>query len=304
MEIGSVLLAAGRGTRLRPLTDVMAKPVLPVLDVPLAAWGLGALCTEMPPVVVNVSHLASGALAALDELDIEDWEAVSEEPEPFGTAGTLASLRGRVGTRVVTWNGDVVTALRPRDLLAAHTAAGAPATVAVRPVDHHADLEVHDGRISRFVDRRRENLEGGQFLGAAVFERAALELLPVEIPAGLGETLLRTLAGRGELSAYITNGYWIDVGTPERYLEVSLDVLYGRAPSPPVPLPGEIVDVDGGRAYLGPAATASTDSLGPGAIVLAGATVPPSARIESSIVWPGAIVEPEARLVQRVFTPF
>ena len=286
MDIGSVLLAAGRGKRLRPLTDTVAKPVLPVLDVPLAAWGLSALCAEAAPVIVNVSHLAEGVVSALGELGLEGWEGVTEGPEPYGTAGTLASLRDRIGSRVVTWNSDVLTALRPRDLVAAHSADGAAAIVAVRSVDSQADLVVESGRVVRFVDRRREDSAGAQFLGAAVFEHDALRSLPEEKPAGLGETLLRTLADRGDLAAHVTDEYWIDVGTPERYVQASLDVLYERAPSAPVAIPGDVIEVEGGRAYVGPGAHVDAEVLGPGAIVLRGATVEQGAWLENAVVWP------------------
>lgn len=294
-----MLLAAGRGKRLRPLTDAVAKPVLPVLDVPLAAWGLSALCAEAAPVIVNVSHLADGVVSALGELGLEGWEAVTESPEPYGTAGTLASLRDRIGSRVVTWNSDVLTSLRPRVLVAAHSAGGAAGTVAVRAVERNADLVVESGRVIRFVDRRREDVAGAQFLGAAVFEQRALRSLPEEKPAGLGETLLRTLAERGELAAHVTSEYWIDVGTPERYVQASLDVLYERAPVPPVPIPGDVVEVEGGRAYIGPGAHVGTESLGPGAIVLSGATVEQGAWLENALVWPHEHV-PAARYERTV----
>ena len=281
-----MLLAAGRGKRLRPLTDGIAKPALPILDIPLAAWGLSGLCAEAAPVVVNVSHLADGVIAALQGLGFRGWEPVIEKPEAFGTAGPLASLRDRVKERIVTWNGDIVTSLRPATLLAAHRGSQAPATIAIRHVEEGADVVVRDGRVERFVDRRRENVAGGQFLGIAVFERISLERLPEEKPAGLGETLLRALAGDGELAVHPTDGYWLDVGTADRFLQGSLDVLYERAPAPPVPIPGEIVEVEGGRAYVGPGAHADGDALGPGAIVLAGATVERGAWLEDAVVWP------------------
>ena len=287
-----MLFAAGRGKRLRPLTDAIAKPALPILDVPLAAWGLAALCAEAAPVVVNVSHLAGGVIAALEPLGLRGWEPSIEEPEAFGTAGTLSSLRHRVGDRLLTWNGDVVASLPPAALLDAHRGSGRPATIAIRSVEEGADVVMRDGRVDRFVDRRRENLAGGQFLGVAVFERGALGRLSDERPAGLGETLLRALAEHEELGVHLTDGYWIDVGTAERFLRASLDVLYERAPGPPMGIPGEVLAVEGGRAYVGPGAHVEEDALGPGAIVLAGATVEPGAWIENAVVWPHEQVPP------------
>src|SRR5688500_11624148 len=251
MEIGSVLFGAGRGKRMRPLTDRIPKPALPLLDVPLGAWGLAGLVRAAPPVVVNASHLAERLVEALERLGLDGWPGAVEAPEAYGAAGTLAALRDQVSDRVLTWNGDLVTDLDPGALLETHLASGAPATLAVVEVSSGADLRLADGSVSAFVDRRRNpEVAGARFMGAAVFERSALERLPSERPAGLGETLLRDLAASGDLAVHLFNGYWTDVGTPEAYLNASLDLLYERAPSAPVALPGDVVDVQGGRAYV------------------------------------------------------
>ena len=293
MEIGSVLFGAGRGKRLRPLTDRIPKPALPLLDVPLGAWGLAGLVRAAPPVVVNASHLAESLVEALEAVGLTGWRAVVEAPEAYGTAGTLAALRDQVSPRILTWNGDLLTDLDPADLMAAHEASGAIATLAVTTVSSGADLPLADGVVSGFVDRRKEpDAAGARFMGAAVFEEAALERLPTTRPAGLGETLLRDLAESGDLAVHVFSGYWTDVGTPEAYLAASLDLLYGRAPSAPVALPGDIVDVQGGRAYIGPRASVAPSSLGPGAIVLNGAQVATSTRIENAIVMPDGTVVP------------
>ena len=286
-----MLFGAGRGKRLRPLTDRIPKPALPLLDVPLAAWGLAGLVRVAPPVVVNASHLADRLIGALDGVGLPGWRAVVEEPEAYGTAGTLAALRDQLSERVLTWNGDLLTDLDPGDLLATHDTSGAPATLAVMEVSSGADLRLDRVSVSGFVDRRREpDVAGARFMGAAVFERAALSRLPSTRPAGLGETLLRDLAGSGDLAVHIFSGYWTDVGTPEAYLGASLDLLYERAPTAPVSLPGDIVDVQGGRAYVGPGASVEAASLGPGAIVLSGAQVDTGTRIENAIVMPDGTV--------------
>lgn len=293
MEIGSVLFGAGRGERLRPLTDRVPKPALPLLDVPLAAWGLAGLARVAPPVVVNASHLAERLLGALEALELSGWEALVERPEAYGTAGTLAALRERIGPRLVTWNGDLLTDLDPDALIETHERVGALATLAVLPVESGADLVTAGDRVTTFVDRRRDAGAGGaRFMGAAVFERAALERLPSERPAGLGETLLRELATSGDLAVHAFDGYWRDVGTVDAFRDASLDLLYERAPAAPVALPGQIVEVDGGRAYIGPGAEVTRDALGPGAIVLRGARVSAGASLTDSVVMPGSLVPP------------
>lgn len=299
MEISSVLFAAGRGKRLRPLTDRIPKPVLPVLDVPLAAWGLAALARDAAPVFVNVSHLADDVVAALRATGIEGWEPFVEGAEAYGTAGTLRALRDRLAPRVVTWNGDALTDLYLPDLLETHAQAGAPATLLVREVDTMADLKLSGASITGFVDRRKEpDAAGGRFLGIAVWEREALDLLPDGRPAGLGETLLRKLAESGDVNVHLFDGYLRDVGTPSEYLHASLDVLDGIGPRSTLPEPGEIVEVagEGGRAYLGPRAKADGSSLRPGAILLAGSEVEPGATVRNAIVMPGARVRSGSNL--------
>lgn len=295
MEINSVLFGAGRGKRLRPLTDRIPKPALPLLDVPLAAWSLSRLTQAAAPVIVNASHLPDELVGSLSMLGFANWTAFVEPPEAYGTAGTLGALRDNLGPSVVTWNGDVLTDLDPRVLLDAHARSGMAATVAVRRVPGGADLQISGGRVKRFIDRRREDAAGAQFLGIAVFRRDALERLPDERPAGLGETLLRSLAERGALAAHEFTGYWLDVGTPAAYLQASLDVLNRTAPPSPVPVRGKIVEVDGGRAYVSETAIAEPESLEPNAIVLARARVEPGARVRDALVFPGETVPAGAK---------
>ena len=302
MTISSVLFAAGRGKRLRPLTDRIPKPALPVLDVPLAAWGLTELTRHARGTVVNASYMASDVIAALAATGVEGWAPFDEGPEAFGTAGTLRALRDRLGPRVVTWNGDALTNLHLPELLSAHERSGAPATLLVREVEEMADLSLDGSTVSGFIDRRKTpDVAGGRFLGIAVFERAALARLPDHRPAGLGETLLRDLAESGDLNVHLFDGYLRDVGTPSDYLQASLDVLHGRGPKPPVDPPGQIVKVQGGVAYIGPDAQASPRSLGPGAILLAGARVEPDARVRHSIVMPGETVASGVQLERAIW---
>lgn len=217
MRVRSILLAAGRGERLKPLTDSVAKPALVVGDRPLGAYGL-ALLEPFGPTLVNLSHLASSTRAALEPWASPGTVFVVESPNPLGTAGTVAAALDRLAETFITLNADVLTDLRIEDLVATHERLGAPGTVAVARADDGADFEIdEEGFVTRFVDRRAESgAPGVRFIGAAVFERRAVtELLHPGEVAGLAEAILAPLVRRAELAYHLHEGRALDVGTPE-----------------------------------------------------------------------------------------
>lgn len=286
MTVASILFAAGEGKRLRPLTEKLAKPAIPLLDVPLGAWGLSALLEAAPPVVVNASHQAAGLEKTLREICPEGWELFYEGPEGLGTGGTVAALSDRMEGPVVVYNGDLVTDLAIGDLLSTHEARGTGITLAVRAVPSGADVTIEAGELTGFVDRRvSPDAEGAQYLGVAVIEADVARRISRSVPLGLGESVFAPLADRGWLAAHIHEGYALDVGTIAHYLEASDRALAGSLPVPPVAWPGRVIEVDGGRAYLGPGAEAPAGSLGPGAVLLAHASVAEGAYVKRSTVW-------------------
>lgn len=303
MQIGGVLLAAGRGERLRPLTGVVPKAALPVLDVPLGAWGLSALRGAVAAAVaVNVSHLGGRVVEALRPYG--DFTVLEEHPEPYGAAATLAGLGPKAAQRVLTFNADVITDLDLGELLEAHERTRGLGTVAVRRVTEGADFELDGDRAVRLVDRRIEaGAGGGMFLGVAVFEAEALRAIGTARPRGLAEGLLAPLVGRGDLAVHAHDGFALDVGTLDRYVAASAAVLEGRAPPPPGGPPGRLLEVAASRAYVGPGAVVEPASLGPLAVVLAGARVGASATLERCVVWPGATVPPGRRVADGVWLP-
>lgn len=279
----------------------------------MGAFGLIRLTAASPPSVINVRHLGRAVTRALGPwMRAREVQVFEEAPDAFGTAGTLIRLRDRLGPTVVTHNADLLTDLDPAVLLEAHAATGAPATLAVAEVDSGADLALDGGRPVRLVDRRVEPAAAGaRFLGMAVFTSEALALLPDRVPLGLAEGLLAPLIERGEVAVHVHRGYAADVGTPARYIEASLALIAGAVAPPPPPRmlgvearvgwPGEVIEVRGGRAYLGPGAVAERDSLGPGAIVLAGATLGPGAYVSRALIWPGERVSPGLMLEDCIY---
>jgi mannose-1-phosphate guanylyltransferase len=304
MDVTPILLSAGKAERLMPLSAKVPKPAMPLLDLPLAAFALRDLLAAFPGVVVNVRHPGRAVTAALEGFvpPGKALEVLVEQPEPYGTAGTLRALAGRIGGRALTRNCDLLADLDPLALLETHERIGRPATIAVQEVPEGADVALRGELAAGAIDRRESPKEpGARFLGVAILERECLDLIPDRRPAGLWETVLGPLVGRAEVAVHRHGGYALDVGTFDRYLAASLDLMDGLGPAPPVPYPGEILEMPGGRAYVGPGTHIYKESLGPGAVVLAGATVARDATVERTIVWPGETVGPETKVVDCVW---
>ncbi|MFN2525471.1 MAG: sugar phosphate nucleotidyltransferase [Actinomycetota bacterium] len=300
--VGSVLFAAGRGVRLRPLSDLLPKAVVPILDIPLAAFALARLRWSAPPVVVNTSHLGDFIQERLGPpFSGEDVSFIDEGTSPPGSGGTLADVAAGVVRRVVTHNSDALTDLDPVDLLETHERSGAPATLAVARVPEGADLETDGTRVTRFVNRKTEaEAAGARFIGVAVFEKHVLDLIPEERPMDLARALLMPLAAAGELAVHLHDGYWIDVGTPRRFLRASQDALSAHRELLLKP-PGEVRSVSGGTAYVGPDARTDAGALAPGAVVLAGAILGAGTVLENAVVWPGEKVPPGLHLTNCIW---
>jgi mannose-1-phosphate guanylyltransferase len=269
-----------------------------MLDVPLGGFGLAKLMPRCSRVIVNVdararADMASGLTPVVDRGSSSDSavEIVEESPQPYGAAGTLVAIRDRLGDSVITWNADTITDIDLGELLEQHRSSGATGTVAVKPVRHNADLTFEDEKATGFINRHlRPDAGGGQFIGVSIFEKRVIERLPEQFPLGLAEAVLEPLAQSNGLDVFLHRGYSIDVGTFARYLQASIDLLEGLGPSPPISWPGEIVTLERGSAYVGPGADAASDSLRPGAVLLAGSEVEPGTSVERSIVWRGATV--------------
>ena len=216
-QVGAVLLAAGRGERLRPLTDTVPKPALMVGGKPLGAYGLAVLQEMNGRTAVNLSWLPEVARDALQRYAPADTMWCVELPTALGTAGTVQALLPHLAPTFVVMNADTITDLSISDLLASHQRIGVSATLAVKEVGEGADFATEGDRATGLIDRHRRPSESGAlYVGVAVFERdrVAPLLLAAKPPAGLAEIVLGALATRGDLAIHRHQGLALDVGTP------------------------------------------------------------------------------------------
>ena len=283
----AVVLVGGFGTRLRPLTYDVPKPMLPVGHRPmivrlverLAAAGVTdvvlALGFKPEPFA---TAFPEGVHALADGGTVQVHYAV--EPEPLDTAGAIAFAARAVGVdeTFVVANGDIITDLHVADLVAAHRASGRAATIHLTPVPDPSAFGVveydPDGTVQRFVEKPAPGETDSNLINAGtyVFEPEVLDLIPVDAKLSVERDTFPKLVAAGGLGAYATDDYWIDAGRPELFLAANLDLIDGR------------------REITEPA-------------VAEGADVDPQACVERSVVGRGAVVEPGADVRRSVLLP-
>ena len=155
-----------------------------------------------------------------------------EEPRPLGTGGALKFAESLLDERFLMLNGDVLTDLDVTAQLALHEQRGARATLALTPVEDPSAYGLvrtrADGEVTGFVEKPAPDQIDTHNISAGIYvlERSVLDLLDPDQPASIERDVFPRLVGEG-LYAYVGEGYWLDIGTPERYLEGTFDILEG-----------------------------------------------------------------------------
>jgi mannose-1-phosphate guanylyltransferase len=231
----AVILVGGQGTRLRPLTSTVPKPVVPLVDRPFISYMLEWLRAHgVDDVIMSCGFLATSVRNVLG-----DGSAMGirlrfiEEPDPRGTAGAVKLAEPMLDERFLMLNGDVLTDIDLTAQIAQHEATGARATLALvgvpDPTAYGLVILEPDGSVRDFVekpssDRVESNLISA---GAYVLEREVLELVAPDRNVSIEREVWPMMIGDG-LYGFAAEGYWLDIGTPERYLQGTFDIIEGN----------------------------------------------------------------------------
>jgi mannose-1-phosphate guanylyltransferase len=292
----ALILAGGEGTRLRPLTYAVPKPVLPLAGRPHIAYVIDWLRRHgVDDVVVSCGFLAEGMRGALARLEPGVRIRYAEEPDARGTAGAIRFAEELLAERFLVLNGDCLCDLDLGALVERHESAGARATIALYPVEDPSAYglvrRADDGEISEFLEKpdpAETAVDSDEIsAGAYVLERSVLELIPPDREVSIEREVFPRLVGDG-LYGLRLEGYWIDIGTPERYLRANWDILERRVET----VTGERLD----RGVLvEEGAEASEGAIEPPALIEAGARIAPDARVgPRAVLGPGCVVGAEA----------
>ena len=237
------------------------------------------------------------------------------EPQPLGTAGAIRYAGDSLTESVVVFNGDVLTQVDLRAVLALHRERKAKATIVLTPVDNPRAYGLVEtdakGNIQRFLEKPGEDEITCNTINAGIYilEPDTFDRIPKDTAWSIERSFFPSLIERGEtFVAYVYDGYWIDIGTPAKYLQVHRDIMDGRYSAPPF-------DGVGSKTWISPEARIEdgVELHGPcfideGAVIKAGTKVLPysvigrqthvdeAAVVDSSIVWPNGWIGPEAEL--------
>jgi mannose-1-phosphate guanylyltransferase len=236
--VQALILAGGEGSRLRPLTSTVPKPVVPLVDRPFMAYMLEWLRRHgVDDVVMSCGHLASGVRNCLgDGAAYGVRLRYVEEQKLLGTGGAIKHAESLLDDRFLVLNGDVLTDLDLTAQLELHERAGAVATLALTAVDDPSNYGLvrtaPDGSVTEFVEKpSADQIDTNNIsAGAYVLEKRVLDMLEPEQPASIERDVFPRLVGNG-LYAQLCDGYWLDIGTPARYLEATFDILEGTMAS-------------------------------------------------------------------------
>jgi mannose-1-phosphate guanylyltransferase len=232
--VQALILAGGEGTRLRPLTYTVAKPVLPLAGRPHIAYVIDWLARHgVDDVIVSGGHLAEGMRSILNALDLGVQIRFAEEPDARGTAGAIRFADDMLADRFFVLNGDVLCDLDLTAQVKQHEDTGARATIALYPVQDPTGYGlVHrqdDGEITEFLEKPEpDQIDTDEInAGAYLLERSVLDEIPPDRNVSIEREVFPRLIGKG-LYGIRQEGYWIDIGTPDRFLEANWDILEGR----------------------------------------------------------------------------
>lgn len=228
----TVVLAGGKGTRLAPYTKILPKPLMPIDDMPI----LEVLLVQMRNAGIHDVIITVGHLSHLLEAFFQDGSQLgmnirySYEPCPLGTAGPLSLVEGLDDTFVVC-NGDVLTTLRIKDLIAFHQANQATATIAMHRRQVKIDLGViHCNGGNEIIGyTEKPSYDYLVSMGVYVFEKKALEYIPRGQYLDFPDLIKKMIAAGEKIVGYPFEGYWQDLGRPDDYEQAAKDFDRMRA---------------------------------------------------------------------------
>ncbi len=315
----AMLLAGGKGTRLRPLTLHTPKPIVPIFQKPFLQYQIDLLkrVPEIDEIILSLNYQPRRIEEMFgDGSDLGIKIRYVVEPAPLGTAGAIKYAGDTLEESVVVFNGDVLTEIDLASVLKLHRERRALATIVLTPVENPSAYGLVEtdagGAVTRFLEKPSPDEITCDTINAGIYilEPSTFDRIPRDTAWSIERSFFPSLIERREtFVASIYRGYWIDIGTPEKYMQVHTDIMDGRFSAAP------FLETDGNRTWIAPSARIEDGAIieGPcfvdeSTVVRAGARLLPyavlgrdcqvaeHAVIERSIVWANSRIGREATI--------
>jgi NDP-sugar pyrophosphorylase family protein len=296
-----LILAGGKGTRLRPLTLNTPKPIVPVANAPFLLYQLDLMTSAgISDVILSLSYQPRKIEDLLqDGADYGVSIRYAVEGTPLGTGGAFKNAEEFIDSSTVVFNGDLLTRLDLPSVIRRHRDCGAVATLVLTPVDNPSAYGLveteKDGTVRRFIEKPGPDEVTCNTINAGVYvlEPSVLRYMPKNEPYSFERGLFPTLLERKErVVSVILDKYWIDIGTPKKYLEVHHDILAGKFSSKRVPV-----------SAVDRSALPSDVSIDAKSIIDTDVTIRSGVRIENSVIGRNCKIEEGAQIIDSVIWP-
>ena len=293
-----LILAGGKGTRLRPLTLNTPKPIVPVANAPFLLYQIDLMRSAgIEEVILSLSYQPRKIEDLLkDGMDYGIHIRYAVESTPLGTGGAFKNAEEHIDSTTVVFNGDILTGLDLGAVIARHKQAKAAATIVLTPVDNPSAYGLvetsKDGWVERFIEKPGPDEITCNTINAGVYvlEPSVLRYMPKGEPYSFERGLFPTLLEQKEaVLAYVFDGYWIDIGTPRKYLEVHYDILENKFKSERV-----------SKSSIDPATLPPDVSIDSKSIVDADVTIRSGVRIENSVIGRNCKIDEGVHIVDSV----
>ena len=307
----AILLAGGKGTRLRPLTIHTPKPVVPIFDRAFLHYQIDLLkqVPEIDEVILSLNYQPRRIEEVFgDGAGTGVRLRYVVEPSPLGTGGAIRYAAQGIDDTLVVFNGDVMTSVDVNAVVALHRERKAKATIVLAPVDNPTAYGLveagKDGRVRRFLEKPKEDEITCDTINAGIYvlEPGTFDRIPKDVSYSIERAYFPSLIERNEMFvAYVDKGYWIDIGTPEKYVQVHKDMFEGKfagglfkSADRTKPIVSPEARIDEGATISGPcfidagAHIKAGATIGGYSVIGRGVVVEESADLQDTIVWPNS----------------
>ena len=305
----AILLAGGKGTRLRPLTLHTPKPVVPIFDRAFLHYQIDLLrqLPEVDEVILSLNYQPRRIEEVFgDGAGTGVRLRYVVEPSPLGTGGAIRYAAQGIDDTLIVFNGDVMTSVDVNAVVKLHRERKAQATIVLTPVDNptaYGLVETEpDGSVRRFLEKPNPDEITCDTINAGIYvlEPSTFDRIPRDVSYSIERAYFPSLIERREsFVAYVDRGYWIDIGTPEKYVQVHRDMFDGKfsggifaAADRRRPVVSAEARIEDGATIEAPcfidagAHVKSGATVGPYTVLGRGVQVEDGADLQNTIVWP------------------